>query len=85
MFDLQRRSDIREVVLATTVSWLPLVLLGAPHRIAYTIFAALFIVRFIAQPPRDAPLTTRRRILLAVLGWSALGALVWSWIPIFRR
>jgi hypothetical protein len=82
MVALRHRREIQEVAVAVTISWLPLVL-GSPHRLAYAMFAELFIARFAFQPPTDAPLTRRRRLVLIVLGWSALGCLAWSWLPLF--
>jgi hypothetical protein len=82
MLEQQRKRHTYEVALASTVSWLPLVL-GRSHPIAYAAFAVLFIARYVSQPRDDTPPTPRRRLLLIGLGWSALACLAWSWLPLF--
>jgi len=84
MLELTRKRDVTEVALASTISWLPLVL-GSPHRGAYVAFAVLFMARYALQPTDRALATPARRLLLAGLGWSALACLAWSWLPLFLR
>lgn len=80
----RRRRDTYEVALAAGISWLPLVL-GSPHRIAYSAFALLFMARYAAQSRDGSALTRPRRLLIAGLGWSALACLAWSWLPLFAH
>lgn len=82
MLELARKRDVVEVTLASTVSWIPLVL-GSPHIVAYVVFAVLFMVRYALQPTAGALPTAPRRLLLSGLGWSALACLAWSWLPLF--
>ena len=84
MVETRRKRDIQEVALAVAISWLPLVL-GSPHRVAYSAFAVLFMARYVLQPRDGAPPTPPRRLLLMGLGWSALACLAWSWLPLFLR
>jgi hypothetical protein len=84
MLATRPRHEIAQVVMATSISWLPLVL-GSPHHVAYAAFVGLFIARFAAQPPAGIPLSRQRRLLLVALAWGAFASLAWVWIPLFLR
>lgn len=84
MLELELKREIPAVVLAVSVSWLPLVL-GSPHRVAYAAFAILFMARFILQSRTQRPETRPRRLLSIALAGSALACLAWSWLPLFFR
>jgi hypothetical protein len=77
MLAVRPRNETLGVALPTSASTLAL---AASTRawIAAPLFGLLLILRFALQPPADRSLSMRRRIMLALLGCSALACFVWS-------
>jgi len=74
---VRSRNETVGVILATSASLLA-VALSTRAWIAAPLFGVSLILRFALQPPVGHLLSARRRLALAVLGWSALACFVWA-------
>ncbi len=77
MLTVRPRNETVGVAAATSASILS-VIVSTRAWIAAPLFGLLLILRFALQPPAGHTLTRARRLVLALVGCSALGCLVWS-------
>jgi hypothetical protein len=71
------RRETIDVTISSAACSLGLV--AATHAwLASGLFGLLFVLRFALQPADGARLNARRRALLALLGCSSLGCLIWA-------
>jgi hypothetical protein len=71
---LDETADVAITTAASTVT-----VVAATHAwLAGGLFGLLFVLRFALQPPDGNRLTPARRAVLALVGCSALGCLIWA-------